>query len=705
MEKRDTFSFKVAQALHGYRDGHRLLTSSIQLDEFATIEMARMSDLMPKRLKADGYYFCAYPLKSINRYVLSCTWPAPEMPRPGCVWTHSLIMDYAIVAKLVSIQSLIPSFRKPEVTKFDEFVDDLWVSDSDAISYSHVAPDLFTEIDENFLKMVLHGVYYASGSKIVIPAAQFDVGRSIVPFLIWNQMPPRLRRDFVFCTAGNARSQLPNTLVSVVITEDEMPLLEPVLGFSSIGFEALLADVHLNRRSELRAFISRYVTDIGDSRLDVPKLAHIGISLLEGGARLGMQSAAIAIAEYFPDGGEAKLLKKELLWGILLDSKLYTDNERFSLLMEHVLPTFFQLPKPFDEELANGFLDRYIFLAESNATHRSLELIVNAWNTSSDSFGRQLLNVLVSRSETHSIAKLSLSAEIKLFLASLDGRLLKDEVFWQNFETAPTFEDWEALNKIGTLESLVSGFLMGKMYAPVLAMLREHSDKLLPPIVQFIVNSAPDARKELISEFRVERVRFLRYLGKSNSMELQILKELSEDIFYFPNPYIKPEEWGTIINCENAPDLINPYLAFIMFDQANTTDRATAAELYCFSFGILHSVEANTDIASRGVTKKIYQTFSRDYNNQYTDAANRIRRRFCDFFQDYRDYPSFLKCAKDEKTLILLFETMIGSWRGRDWLQGLSLADEVRAVRLDPIQRLILSKFLEKRKAGFLGIW
>src|SRR6266478_6408008 len=80
------------QALHGYADGHRLLESSIPIPDDLKRLMLRMSDLSGTSM-ASGFqdYLTGYPLQSLDAYALARTWYAPEMPRPGCVWTHTLI--------------------------------------------------------------------------------------------------------------------------------------------------------------------------------------------------------------------------------------------------------------------------------------------------------------------------------------------------------------------------------------------------------------------------------------------------------------------------------------------------------------------------------------------------------------------------------------------------------------------------------------
>ncbi|MGJ7918413.1 hypothetical protein ACI48D_23455 [Massilia sp. LXY-6] len=81
---------KVHQALHGYSDGHRQLACSARVGPKDTRLMLVMSDVSGPGVAQSGLaYLTGYPLQESGFYALSKTWPAPEMPRPGCVWTHT----------------------------------------------------------------------------------------------------------------------------------------------------------------------------------------------------------------------------------------------------------------------------------------------------------------------------------------------------------------------------------------------------------------------------------------------------------------------------------------------------------------------------------------------------------------------------------------------------------------------------------------
>jgi hypothetical protein len=58
-------------------------------------------------------YLTGYPLTESGYYAFARTWPAPEMPRPGCVWTHTILIEFSDIPSLQSAIGLLGLFRRP----------------------------------------------------------------------------------------------------------------------------------------------------------------------------------------------------------------------------------------------------------------------------------------------------------------------------------------------------------------------------------------------------------------------------------------------------------------------------------------------------------------------------------------------------------------------------------------------------------------
>ncbi len=104
----------VQQCLHGYKDGHRLIATSANVSKESEKELAILSDLSGN---AGGQefppYLTGYPLQADNLYAFARTWPATEMRRPGCVWTHTLLIGLNDLPIGQTLSKLMSYFRRP----------------------------------------------------------------------------------------------------------------------------------------------------------------------------------------------------------------------------------------------------------------------------------------------------------------------------------------------------------------------------------------------------------------------------------------------------------------------------------------------------------------------------------------------------------------------------------------------------------------
>ncbi len=104
----------IQQAIHGYDQGHRMLESSINLtcDEDIRL-MNTLSDWSGASLHKDDSYITFYPLIQSHYYVIAKTWYAEELTRPGCVWTHSLLIEDNDLKNIRSFNEVLLYFRRP----------------------------------------------------------------------------------------------------------------------------------------------------------------------------------------------------------------------------------------------------------------------------------------------------------------------------------------------------------------------------------------------------------------------------------------------------------------------------------------------------------------------------------------------------------------------------------------------------------------
>lgn len=109
---------RIEQLLHGYDNGHRLLAGSVLLKNPADLDaVATLSDWSEYAVSGDNEstYITAYPLLDSQYYVIAKTWYAAEMKRPGCVWTHSLLIPFNELNRIDDYRRLGDLFKRPNI--------------------------------------------------------------------------------------------------------------------------------------------------------------------------------------------------------------------------------------------------------------------------------------------------------------------------------------------------------------------------------------------------------------------------------------------------------------------------------------------------------------------------------------------------------------------------------------------------------------
>lgn len=109
----------IHQALHGYNQGHNRLACSLPLSPYDDDRMKVISDWSEYTDNRENSYLTAYPLADANCIVVAKSWYADEMDRPGCVWTHSLIVNLASIDEEFDFRSLLAYFKRPLHNEID----------------------------------------------------------------------------------------------------------------------------------------------------------------------------------------------------------------------------------------------------------------------------------------------------------------------------------------------------------------------------------------------------------------------------------------------------------------------------------------------------------------------------------------------------------------------------------------------------------
>lgn len=195
--------FHIEQALFGYHEGHNLVAASTRLVPRVRQFLANVTDGSGPE-KFDGFEatYTGLPVPETDYYALFCTWPAPEMPRPGCVWSHVLLIDLTDLARIPDLSVLREFCHRPTsplaVSGYKETLREFLSADS-------VIP--LGADDADRAALLLPTLYGNPDSGVVILDDQSHCWETPI-FAIWSQQWPRLRRNFAFSTGslGDRRS-------------------------------------------------------------------------------------------------------------------------------------------------------------------------------------------------------------------------------------------------------------------------------------------------------------------------------------------------------------------------------------------------------------------------------------------------------------------------------------------------------------------
>jgi hypothetical protein len=276
----------------------------------AISQLTLLSDLAPgTRFGNSESYWTGFPLPQLNRYALLRTWPAPEMPRPGCVWTQALIFETPVFDELGDLYVLSEMTRRPQgVLDRSSYTSAI---DFDLRQSAFRSDDLKT----NQLVDILHSLYGEAGDRVLVDEPG-ELDREV--FAIWSQQWPRLRRNFRFQTAAIIESGAPRsrfdlsfvTRKSHVSRDNAQPY-----EFPADWVAVALADLTSGSADGLRTFLWRYGIDVKRQRGSFRPLCTTFVQSMDLSYRLEVVDCLERIPEWFPEKDDAAKLKQDIADG------------------------------------------------------------------------------------------------------------------------------------------------------------------------------------------------------------------------------------------------------------------------------------------------------------------------------------------------------------------------------------------------------
>lgn len=215
---RNNNQIKIDQALHGYEEGHCLLASSRNISKDAQRIMVVLSDMSgPSMVPGFDSYLTGYPLYDEEVYAFAKTWYAPEMKRPGCVWTHTLLIKEDGFREIHDLAIVCNLFRRPSKQLSKHLYENqIIVGDSieidEALNRKNSDYHYGANEVDSLGDIIRNIIFYLYGDPdspcLLLPALKSTTYERII-LNLWSQQWPELRQTFAFCT-GSLSNRLLN---------------------------------------------------------------------------------------------------------------------------------------------------------------------------------------------------------------------------------------------------------------------------------------------------------------------------------------------------------------------------------------------------------------------------------------------------------------------------------------------------------------
>ena len=207
----------IEQTLYGYNKGHGLLASSfpVRPNNDSSL-MSVLSDWTGFRNElGEDSYMTFYPLSNGEKYAFAKTWYADEMERPGCVWTHTLIVDLKDMDRNFDFRVLNDYFRRPQKDEYDFYQHKIEI-DNFETRYSNV---VFSMFDDTSL-LVLYLLLLENNKNLFIYMDKDQRAYVALCFYLLQYLPLDILKWVSMSTGSISRRKLGSEDFSIQFTDN-----------------------------------------------------------------------------------------------------------------------------------------------------------------------------------------------------------------------------------------------------------------------------------------------------------------------------------------------------------------------------------------------------------------------------------------------------------------------------------------------------
>jgi len=451
---------QIHQALFGYSNGHHMLSCSRQLSSYSLKILEPLSDLSGSEMQV-GFekYITGCPLVEDKCYALSTTWYAPEMKRPGCVWTHTLFIDFSDLDLLPLDNTIDELFTRPSKVNslnIEDYSKPIFIKTVNNINVHNDLSD--KQINElgQILKPLLE-----TDKPFIIESIESKKYNHIIE-LLWLRLANSLFKTISFCTGSLSNRTINKKTLDVQIvpsslfkniartnkdlqtisdkyTQEDIPKWLLIFikefiekeGYRLKNFISIFSKQYFNRQY-IKPFAELYLMTENKNTFDTLRFFDIIQKLFEGEERLYVNSKALSI--------------------LLRNNKLenYAVEKPSIILQELSISDINDMIAEFDISIINNQMEKLWNTYPSELKEVFTFLICHEIN----SFGEQLIISLAALVNPERLSELTgPSFEGSNMLININGELALCKDLWyqpKNFQ----LETLDCLKKSGRKISL-----------------------------------------------------------------------------------------------------------------------------------------------------------------------------------------------------------------------------------------------------------
>lgn len=631
----------IEQTLYGYNKGHGLLASSfpVRPNNDSSL-MSVLSDWTGFRNElGEDSYMTFYPLSNGEKYAFAKTWYADEMERPGCVWTHTLIVDLKDMDRNFDFRVLNDYFRRPQKDEYDFYQHKIEINNFET-RYSNV---VFSMFDDTSL-LVLYLLLLGNNKNLFIYMDKDQRAYVALCFYLLQYLPIDTLKWVSLSTGSVSRRKLGSEDFSIQFTDNITNIsLSNAPWNGKIAKEnftnGLLYIFEQSKRENdtFPSLIRLFREDIKDEK---EKLFAFAMLMKELDTALnekvgGKEYANVLslLEEYFPEQNEGIRLKSNFLSEKI--SSLYGTEEDYLFqiaslkndsFLHPLLTHFAQRLMLLDKKRHNDYvalIDKIAKIEQPNAT------ACNGLIYAIDHMEEEELLRMASNNWEHVLPLLNNNErffETGIWLR-LPAKQFNDIFLLYHRNSFELFKHWDELLK----KVLASETLTEENISSQLVMNTNDA-------VKIIFDSANDSHLSFVAPFLLlscmqKKQDFFAWLGKQRNInervENFIIHQIDPTAFYVKES--QSCSWRALLEADNGEKCIDFYLYLYLLAH-NWKDRQSV-EMLKHSFYPIYQ-----DLSKSKLSSKDWDRISRVTPNRYFiakwDKCKILSRGLVDYLKD-----------------------------------------------------------------------